>query len=119
MIQIGWIDYSKEHRDRVMGVLDMLVIPGAMDELGISAVRNAFSDLFFPGFPLSLPPKYFLIITWIIRELEAKNLPGDEFARRLHQEEIAMIQVLCNSGEIKDVIGARAKDKLKRKPSDI
>lgn len=120
MIQIGWIDYSKEHRDRVMSVLDMLATPGAMDELGISVIRDAFAERLFPGLSTLLTrAKYYLIVPWIMRDLERENLPAAQFARRLHQDEIAMIRVLCDSGEKRDVIGERARETLKRKPSDV
>ena len=32
MAQIGWIDFSPDHRDRVAAVLDMLKPEGVVDE---------------------------------------------------------------------------------------
>ena len=49
MLNIGWIDFSKKDRDIAMSVLRQLTEQGAMDELGIGTVRDAFSDILFPG----------------------------------------------------------------------
>lgn len=120
MLQIGWIDYSKEHRDRVMSVLDMLRRPGAVDELGISVIRDAFSDRLFPGLSTLLTrAKYFLIVPWIMRDLEREGLDHRQFSNRLHQRETDLIPVLSASGEQQDVIGSRAGVSLKRKPSEL
>ncbi len=43
---IGWIDFSKDERNKVLNVIHLLDEPGAVDELGIGAVRDAFADLF-------------------------------------------------------------------------
>ena len=48
-IQLGWIDYSSEHRNKVMAVLHALTAPGAVDELGIGQIRDGFANLLFPG----------------------------------------------------------------------
>ena len=104
-MQIGWINYSKEHRNRVMSVLDSLIAPGSVDELGISVVRDAFSDRLFPGMStLQTRAKYFLIVPWIMRELEYQELSPKDFDKQLHKEEIRMIKVLLDNGENEDVI---------------
>ena len=120
MLQIGWIDYSKDHRDRVMRVLEMLTNPGALDELGISVVRDAFSDRLFPGTSTLLTrAKYFLIIPWIMQELEFQELPPAQFLKLLHEQEHLMSEVLHRNGETTGVIGLRAGKALRRKPSEV
>ena len=60
---LGWIDFSSEHRDRVKTVLDLLATPGVVDELGIGIIRDAFSDMFFPGITtIQTRAKYFIVI---------------------------------------------------------
>ena len=54
-IQLGWIDYSSEHRNKVMAVLHALTAPGAVDELGIGQIRDGFANLLFPGTSKSTP----------------------------------------------------------------
>lgn len=48
-MQLGWIDFSKTERSKILSVLDLLSENGTLDELGIAAVRDGFSNLFFPG----------------------------------------------------------------------
>ena len=48
-MQLGWIDFSKTERNKVLSVLDMLSEAGTLDELGIAPVRDGFSNYFFPG----------------------------------------------------------------------
>ena len=48
-MQIGWIDFSKSDRDKVLGVIQLFAEQTAMDELGIGTVRDAFANIFFPG----------------------------------------------------------------------
>ena len=48
-MEIGWIDFSKNERSKILSVLDLLGEKGVLDELGISQIRDGYSDLFFPG----------------------------------------------------------------------
>ena len=52
---LGWIDFSKTERSKVLTVLDMLTEKGTLDELGIAPIRDGFSNLFFPGLQQSRP----------------------------------------------------------------
>lgn len=47
---IGWIDFSRDERNKVLNVIHLLDEPGAIDELGIGAIRDAFADCFLPYF---------------------------------------------------------------------
>ena len=70
--QIGWIDFSPEHRDKVTRVIGLLSSPGTVDELGIGVIRNAFSNRFFPGLStIQTRAKYFIIVPRILREYDA------------------------------------------------
>ena len=48
-VNLGWIDFSRSDRDKVLNVLDKLSEPTTLDELGIAPVRDGFANLFFPG----------------------------------------------------------------------
>ena len=50
MSAIGWVDFSSDDRQRVQQVLALLKETGTLDELGVGQVRDAFSDVLFPGF---------------------------------------------------------------------
>ena len=66
---LGWIDFSKEERDKALEILRLLQDLGAVDELGIGIVRDAFADAFFPGTSTLLTrAKYFVVVPYIIQE---------------------------------------------------
>ncbi len=67
MNQIGWIDFSPTHRNKVMLVMDFFKEQGVIDELGLGTIRDAISDLLFPGTStIQTRAKYFLLIPWIL-----------------------------------------------------
>lgn len=48
-MQLGWIGFSKEDRQKALDVINLLSEQGAVDELGIGIVRDAFANYFFRG----------------------------------------------------------------------
>ncbi len=119
-IQLGWIDYSSEHRSKVMAVLNLLTAPGAVDELGIGQIRDGFADRLFPGTStIQTRAKYFFIVPYLSMELEEeRNLTPKSFLQKLNEMELDLIDPLKQGGEM-GVIGATAGRALKRKPSSI
>ena len=43
-MQLGWIDFSKTERNKILSVLDLLSQDGTLDELGIAPVRDGFFE---------------------------------------------------------------------------
>lgn len=119
-IKLGWVDFSKEHRNKVMNVMHLLTEPGAMDELGVGVVRDVFSNIFFPGTStIQTRAKYFLIVPYLLYELEGqKTRNADEFIIKLHKRETDLIPILMKGGE-DGIIGSSSGADLKRKPSDV
>ncbi|WP_085507155.1 DUF6361 family protein [Thalassobacillus devorans] len=119
-LKLGWIDYSNEHKNKVMAVLDLLSDKGAVDELGTGLIRDGFGDLFFPGTStIQTRAKYFFIVPYLMMELEKeKHSSPSEFLEKLSSREIDLIDILAEQDK-RGVIGARARKKLKRKPSSI
>lgn len=119
-LKLGWIDYSSEHREKVMAVLDGLAAPGAVDELGIGRIRDGFADILFPGTStIQTRAKYFLIVPYLLMELEKERyLKPEDLLEKLGDEEVALIETLNQEGQ-DGVIGGRAGTSLKRKPSNI
>ncbi|RBN40308.1 hypothetical protein DMN50_15850 [Priestia megaterium] len=120
-LRLGWIDYSNEHRNRVMAVLDTLTEPEAIDEIGIGTIRDGFANILFPGTStIQTRAKYFFLIPYILMELE-KEVKIDKpkkLLQKLNEIEIELIGLLNKDGA-EGVIGRRAGQKLKRKPSSI
>ena len=48
-MQLGWIDFSKTERNKVLSVIHQLEESAAVDEVGLGAIRDGFADYFFPG----------------------------------------------------------------------
>lgn len=120
MLNMGWVDFAKSDRDIVMSVLRQLSEPGAVDELGIGTIRDAFSDILFPGIStIQTRAKYLFLIPYICLELErnGKLLP-QEFITALEQNELDLIDTLDVNGA-EGVIGSRSRQTLRRKPSSI
>lgn len=119
-IQFGWIDYSNEHREKVMAVLHALSAPEAVDEIGIGIVRDGFANILFPGTStIQTRAKYFFIVPYILMEIEReKNITPKGLIKKLSETELELIDVLNIDGA-EGVIGRRAGKKLKRKPSSI
>jgi hypothetical protein len=68
---LGWIDFSKEQRNRVGAVLDLLKLGGMVDELGIGTVRDLLSDRLFPGIStIQTRAKYFFYVPYILRDYQ-------------------------------------------------
>lgn len=120
-LQLGWIDYSNEHRNKVMAVLDLLAQKGAVDELGIGMIRDGFSDLFFPGTStLQTRAKYFFIVPYLLMELEKESFSSPRrFIDTLSEQELELIEILKQGEDLDGIIGGRSGKKLKRKPSSI
>ncbi len=116
----SWLDYSEHDRRAALDLIDQFRERDTRDELGIGAIRDGFSDLFFPGTStVQTRARYFLFVPWIYQQLERKKVASDSIARRARSDEAALIQALLDSGETEGVIGREVGAKLKRLPSNI
>lgn len=116
----GWIDHSERHRRRMLDVLDLLHEQGTRDELGIGVIRDAFADMLFPGTgTLQTRARYFLFVPWMYQDLEARQVPPAEVARRARRAEIDLIESLLQSPDVEGTIGRISRGKLQRVPSNI
>lgn len=128
---IGWIDFSRSHRDRVYAVIDFLQEEGTVDELGVGSIRNALADFLFPGIStIQTRAKYFFIVPRILwdyqrRYADKKNKP--KLSDYLRKKENELIRQLAKKYEGKTgtgVVGitlanAPKGKELARKPSSI
>jgi hypothetical protein len=115
-----WLDYSEKDRQIMLELLTDFKEHETRDELGIGVIRDAFSDMFFPGTStIQTRARYFLFIPWAYRGLEDKKIPSSKIERRARDDEIRLIYALLASGETSGVIGKEAKESLQRLPSSI
>ncbi len=122
---LGWIDFSKSERNKVLSVLDMLSEAGTLDELGIAPVRDGFADLFFPGTStIQTRAKYFLIVPYIMKDLEYNRElnPNRMMILLDDMEKNCGIELMRREKDITGIIGSRSISQgkwVKRPPSSI
>lgn len=125
-MQIGWIDFTREDRKKALTILQTLQEEGAIDELGIGVIRDAFANYFFPGTStLHTRAKYLLIVPYIVHDALAhrKGKSADRVIVDIDRRERACAEKMLAKGRNNDrIIGRNALrngDWVKRPPSDI
>ncbi len=124
-MQLGWIDFSATERSKVLSILDLLSEKSTLDELGISPIRDGFANIFFPGTStVQTRAKYFFIIPYTMKELEAKNyINSATFKIELDEYEKKCGNKFLENNSTEDgIIGKRSLNAgkwVKRAPSDI
>ena len=116
-----WLDYSENDRQKMLDILNVSFMEHeARDELGIGVVRDAFSDMLFPGTStIQTRARYFLFVPWIYKSLEMKRVPSSRIEARARDEEFKLIYALLDSDDTDGAIGKEAKKNLQRLPSSI
>lgn len=122
---LGWIDFSKTERSKVLSVLDMLSESATLDELGIAPIRDGYANLFFPGTStIQTRAKYFFIVPYGLRDMEC----SDEIHPGRIQTAFSALERSCgetflsNNADEDGVIGKRSLASgrwVKRSPADI
>lgn len=124
-MEIGWIDFSKDDRNKVLNVLDLLSEKGVLDELGIGSIRDAYSDLFFPGTStVQRRAKYFLIVPYALKDLDYVNSNKyNKLFKDFNEKEKRCAQIFYeNNPNEKGIIGItkiHSADWIQRAPSNI
>ena len=74
-MELGWIDFSQEDKRNALNMLAMLREAGAVDELGLGIIRDAFANYFFPGTStIQTRAKYFIIMNNILDDFSFQKL---------------------------------------------
>ena len=117
---VGWLDQSEEQQRKMREVIALFGEKNTVDDIGIGVVRDAFSDLLFPGLStVQTRVRYFLFVPWVYQRLEAERVPSGKADQVARQWEIELIRSLKNGGAEAGVIGINAGDRLKQLPSFI
>ena len=125
MFQIGWVDYSREERNKIINIINLLGDQEALDELGIGVVRDAFSDMLFPGIStLQTRAKYFVLIPYLFQMAEKSALDNAfDILSSIRRNEGKLVETLVNNSPGEDgIIGSRNYKNgktVKMKPSNI
>lgn len=116
----AWIDDSEQQRRRMQDALDVFTVRSTRDELGLAVIRDAFSDLLFPGTgALQTRAAYFLFVPWMYRAFESEGVRSADIGRVAKRRELDLVPVLLASDDSDGTIGKRAGQSLKRLPSSI
>ena len=124
-MQLGWIDFSKTERNKILSVLDLLQDNGTLDELGIAPVRDGFSNIFFPGTStIQTRAKYFLIVPYALKDLERSTETNPDVLRKTLDaiERSCGEKFLAINKDERGIIGGRSLQNhrwVKRTPSEI
>ena len=122
---LGWIDFSKTERSKVLSVLDLLSETGTLDELGIAPVRDGFSDVFFPGTStIQTRAKYFFLVPYALKDLENSHENNPSRMLRLLDdiEKNCGMRLLQKEKDAIGIIGSRSLNQgkwVKRTPASI
>ena len=121
---LGWIDFSKNERNKVLSVLDLLSEAGTLDELGIAPIRDGFANLFFPGTStIQTRAKYFMIVPYALKDIEYSSESNpNRMLRAFDDMERNCCAILLSGSDTDGIIGSRslAQNKwVKRTPADI
>jgi hypothetical protein len=92
----------------------------SLDELGIGQVRDAFSDLLFPGTSsLHTRARYLVIVPWCYRAAERQGRTGVALTSQVEMNERTVIATLKKADVGEGLIGSRAGVAVKTLPSTI
>ncbi len=117
---LSWIDHDPKERDRMQKVLSLFKERNTVDDLGLGAIRDTFSDRLFPGTStIQTRLRYMLFIPWMYRKLEEEKVPSQRIAERGREFELALVTPLSKDDDPYGVFGISARGSLKRLPSTV
>ena len=95
-MEIGFVSFNQEALNRANKVMKLLKGQGAIDELGLGRIRDAFSNMMFPGLStLQTHAKYFLLMPSLYAYLEKTRISDSREARaKVRENEVALTERL-------------------------
>jgi hypothetical protein len=73
-MELGWVDFSRDDRNKIMKTLSLLEEHTAVDELGIGIIRDGFANILFPGTStLHTRAKYLVLTPYLFSSAEKQN----------------------------------------------
>ncbi len=117
---LAWLDHSEEDQRRMRELVALFAQEESRDELGIGAIRDAFSDRLFPGTSVvQTRARYLLFVPWIFREAERRRMSGAELRAWAETRERWLIPALKRGGDESGLVGRLAGAGVKTLPSTI
>lgn len=121
MSAIAWLDHTEADKRRMLAVIDLFREQDTVDELGLSAVWDAFADLLFPGTgTVQTRARYFLFVPWVFQVATARGVSSARAKATVRRLEVKLIGSLLAGGTDQvGIIGSQAGSNLRRMPSAI
>jgi hypothetical protein len=118
---LAWLDHDPEERDRMHRILAQFKESDTRDELGLGSLRDALSDLLFPGTStIQTRLRYMLFVAWMYRDCETRAVPSRQVAGVCRSVELGLTNsLLAQDPEAAGVFGKRARGGLARLPSSV
>ena len=117
---LTWLDVSADQQRRVRELIRLFEEPGTRDELGIGPVRDAFSEMMFPGTAvIQTRARYLLFVPWHFQEAQQRGLRGEQLLQRVDRNERQLIERYRQAGFTDGLIGVQAGSRIKTLPSRI
>ena len=122
-MQLGWVDYSRQERETIKELLEILKDSSSVDELGVGIVRDSISDLLYPGTSvLHTRAKYYILVPALFKKAMRSGLTTvGEVRRSIDKDQYDIAQKLRKVPDEKPagIIGGRSDKDVKMKPSRI
>lgn len=113
-MEIGFVNFNQEALNRANKVMKLLQGQGAIDELGLGRIRDAFSNTMFPGMSvLQTHAKYFVLMPALYAYLGKTRIADVREARAIVREQEIKLTYRLIEGSSKDTTGIIGADMLK------
>jgi Family of unknown function (DUF6361) len=97
----AWLDTSSDEQRRMRELIALFAQSESRDELGIRQVRDAFSELLFPGTSvIQTRARYFLFIPWIFRDGARRGRSGAQLKAWADRQERRLVESLRDAGQL-------------------
>ena len=117
---LAWLDYSEADQRRAREIVRMFSQPESRDELGLGQIRDALSDMLFPGTSVLLTrARYLLFVPWLYREGARLRRQGSQLSSWVDTQERRLIGALRNGGDSSGLIGGVVGEQVQNLPSTI
>lgn len=114
-MEIGFVSFNQEALNRANKVMKLLQGQGAIDELGLGRLRDAFSNIMFPGMSvLQTHAKYFVLMPALYAHLEKARISDTREARMLVRESEIKLTHRLMDGSPAGTVGIIGAEMLRR-----
>lgn len=95
---LAWLDFSERDQRRARELIQLFLQPESRDELGIGTVRDALSDLLFPGISvIQTRARYFLFTPWLFKEGARRGRRGRDLLNWVERWQRIHVETLRNN----------------------